>query len=142
METLGGLSLLLLIPLSFLLLVAITVLSAVPLYFALRFLGVDGGFLKALGVNLVAGAVSLLASIALAVVGSLIPVLPQLLASFLPILILAAAVHYFYEIEIVPAVVVAVIQYLLTLVVIVGAVFAVLIPLGVGGAFLSGFFAS
>ncbi len=142
METLGGLSLLLLIPLTALVFAAVVVLSAVPLYFALRFLDLDGSFLKALGVNLAAGAVSFVAGLVLAFVGMLIPVIPQVISTFLPILILAAAVHYFYEIEIVPALIVSVIQYLLTLVIFVGAAVAVLIPLGVGGAMLGGFFSN
>lgn len=131
---------LLLIPVVLGLFALFVVLSAVPLYFALKIVNVNDSFLKAFVVNCIAGGISFFAGFMLNLVGAIIPVLPTLLSLVLPLIVMTAVVMQAYELEMKDAAIVSVIQYIVSLVIVVGIVFAA-ITLGLGGALLAGAFA-
>lgn len=129
--------LLLAIPILIALFGLVLILSAIPLYFALKMVGVHEGLGKALIVNLIAGGITLVAALAVNLLLFFIPILPQVLSFILPFAVLTLVVMQAYGLEIVQAAIVSVIQYVVSFILVFGLVMAA-ITLGFGGALLAG----
>lgn len=117
-------------------LMVVLVIGSVPLYLSLKMVEVHEGFFKALIVNLVVGALSLVGGIALNVIGIFLAGITNVLSIFLPFVVFIVVLQQAYGLSTGKAALVSLIQYVVTIVLVVSMAFAVLIPLGIGGAAL------
>ncbi len=113
------------------------ILSAVPLFLALKIVDVHEGFFKALIVNLVSGGISFIGGIGLNVIGMFLAGITNVLSVFLPFIVLTVVLQQAYQLELGKAALIAFIQYIVLIAFTVALIFAVLIPTGIGAAFLS-----
>mgnify|MGYP001396617750 CR=1 FL=1 len=116
----------------------VVVVGALPLYLALKMVDVHEGFLKALVVNLVAGALSLVGAIALNFIGFFLAGITNVLSVFFPYIVLMVVLQQAYQLSWGKAAVVSLIQYVVSVVLAIGVVLAILIPLGIGTAAILG----
>jgi len=127
---------LLLIPVVFIVAVLI---AALPLYFTLKFFPVENNtFVQALIVTVLAWLVSLAVGIVLGIVGLVIPVLPHLLGTVAPLAVYVVLIQKFYHLNLVEALIVSVVQFVVTVLMVLALVVGVAVPLGLGAAFLAG----
>lgn len=117
-------------------LVVVLLLGSIPLYLSLKIVDVHEGFFKALIVNLVAGALSLVGGLVFNFIGIFLAGITNILSIFLPFVVLIVVLQQAYGISTGKAVVVSLIQYVVSVILVIGMAFAVLIPLGIGGAAL------
>lgn len=119
--------------------VAVVILvGAFPLYLSLKIVDVHESFLKALVVNLIAGALSLVAAIFLNLIGIFLAGITNVLSVFAPFVILAVVIQQAYQLPLGKASIVAFIQYIVSGVLAVAATLAILVPLGIGAAAIFG----
>ncbi len=109
-----------------------------PLYLALKIVNVHEGFIKALIVNLIAGVISLVIGILLNIVGVFLAGITNVLSVFAPFLILAVVIQQAYQLPLGKATIVALIQYVVSVVIAIAAVLAIVVPLGIGAAAIFG----
>ena len=134
MEVLGVL--LILVPILCIVLLAI---SAIPLYFTVKFFPVqENSFITALKVSFLAGVASIGVAFGLGVVGLIVPVLPGLLAIIAPFGIYVLLVQRFYALNLVESVIISVIQVIIGYILAFVMFLAILVPLGVGAAIFGG----
>lgn len=128
---------LIIIPIVGVFLIVALLLSAVPLFFALRMVGINEGFFKALMVNIVAGVISFAGGIGLNLIGFFLAGITNALSVFLPFIVLTVVLQQAYRMDILKAALVAFIQYIVVVAFTAALIFAVLIPTGIGAAFLN-----
>jgi len=116
----------------------VVLIGAFPLYLALKIVDVHEGFIKALIVNLVAGGLSLVVGLFLNLIGFFLAGITNVLSVFAPFVVLAIVIQQAYQLPLGKASIVALIQYVVSVVLAIGAVFAILIPLGIGAAAIFG----
>ena len=127
---------LLLVPIVF---IVVLLIGAIPLYFATKLFGVENSsMLKAILVNLIAGAISGVVSGILAAIGTIIPVLPHILGVIAPLGIYMIVIMQAYKTPVLTSFLIALIEYVVAMVLAVITLVMILIPLGIGAAFLVG----
>lgn len=129
---------LMILPVLAIVMALVVFIGAFPLYLALKIVDVHEGFLKALVVNLIAGALSLVAAIVLNVIGLVLAGITNILSVFAPFIILAVVIQQAYQLPLGKASIVALIQYVVSVVLAIAATLAILVPLGIGAAALMG----
>lgn len=113
-------------------------LSVLPLYISLKLFNVPHNtWGMALKVSLIGWLASIGVGMLLNIVGFIIPVLPQIAAMLAPFAIYAFLIQHYYQLELVPAVIISVIEVAISYVLAAALVMAILIPLGVGAALFS-----
>lgn len=107
-------------------------LSALPLHLAAKVFGVDDStYGKALKVTLMSWLLSVVASVALGMLGFVIPVLMHFLAGIAPLAIFILMIQRTYGISTLGAVILGLAQYVVSAVLVVLA-FLAMLPLGLG----------
>lgn len=117
-------------------LVVVLLLGSVPLYLSLKMVDVHEGFFKALIVNMVVGALSLVGGLIFNFIGIFLAGITNILSVFLPFVVFIVVLQQAYGISTGKAALVSLIQYVVSVILLVGMAIAVLIPLGIGGAAL------
>ena len=117
-------------------LVVVLLLGSVPLYLSLKMVDVHEGFFKALIVNMVVGALSLVGGLIFNFIGIFLAGITNILSVFLPFVVFIVVLQQAYGISTGKAALVSLIQYVVSVILLIGMALAVLIPLGIGGAAL------
>jgi hypothetical protein len=129
---------LMILPVLAIVMALVVFIGAFPLYLALKIVDVHEGFIKALIVNLIAGALSLVIGLLLNFIGIFLAGITNILSVFTPFFILAVVIQQAYQLPLGKAAIVALIQYVVSVVLAVAATLAIVIPLGIGAAAIFG----
>lgn len=129
---------LMILPVLAIVMALVVLIGAFPLYLSLKIVDVHEGFIKALVVNLIAGVLSLVAGILLNLIGFFLAGITNVLSVFAPFIILAVVIQQAYQLPLGKASIVALIQYIVSVVLAVAATLAILVPLGIGAAAIFG----
>lgn len=109
-------------------------IASVPLYFTTKMFKVnESSFGLAIKVTVLGWLGSIAIGIVMGILGTIIPLIPWLLGGIAPFLVYVYLVQHYYHLELMSALVVSVVQVLVSFALAATMVLAVLLPLGVLG---------
>lgn len=113
-------------------------LASLPLYLTVKFFNVSNNTIgTAVKITLLAWLCSLGIGLVLGLIGFVVPFIPHVLAMIAPFAVYIMLIQNYYSLEFMGALIVAVVQVIISFILGIGLFMAILVPLGVGAALFS-----